>query len=200
MARPLKFDRQVAVEVAMNAFWKNGYEACSIKALSETLGITRSSFYNAFGSQEALFKEAFDLYFEQSPDIAFAQALPGVPIKALLSRTFRAVCKARASDDQARGCMVVNGVAELCNVNEQLGDVLEGAVLGSLSRLEQLLKWGVGQGEIHKTIDPHASALALQNLLMGLNVMCKVVRDEEELWTTAKVTLNGLGLLDKRIN
>lgn len=198
MARPLKFDREKAVEIAMNEFWQNGYEASSVKALSEKLGITRSSFYNAFGSQEALFKEALTLYFDQSPDLALAKAVPGVPIKALLTQTFRAACKARASDSQARGCMAVNGVAELCNVNDELGDVLDAAILGSLSRMEQLLEWGVAQGEISEDTDLHATALALQNLLMGLNVMCKVVRDEQELWKTAEVTLKGLGLLAKQ--
>ena len=110
------------------------------------MGITRSSFYNALGSQDALFKEALALYFEQSPDIAFAKAKPGVSIKALLTKTFKAACKARAMDEQGRGCMVVNGVAELCNVNDQLGGLLEETVLGSLARIQQLLECYVQSG------------------------------------------------------
>ena len=51
MARPSKFDRKEAVELAMNEIWRDGYEANSVKALSEKLGITRSSFYNAFSSR-----------------------------------------------------------------------------------------------------------------------------------------------------
>ena len=77
MARRLEFDREKAVEIAMNQFWKNGFEASSVKSLSQAFGITRSSFYNAFGSHEALFEEALALYFEQSPDQALARAESG---------------------------------------------------------------------------------------------------------------------------
>lgn len=196
MGRPSKFDRDEAVEVVMNEIWKNGYEASSVKALSETLGITRSSFYNAFGSREALFKEALALYFAQSPDAALAKTTPGVPIKKLFTQIFREACRVRASDEQGRGCMAVNSVAELCNVHDELGQVMEDAILDSLSRIEQLLEQGVSQGEIDRNQDLSATALALQNLLMGLNVMCKVVREEEKLWKTAKTTLVGLGIFE----
>ena len=57
MARPSKFDREDALDVVMNQIWQTGYRNNSVKSLAEVLGITRSSFYNAFGSQEQLFKE-----------------------------------------------------------------------------------------------------------------------------------------------
>jgi len=174
----------------------NGYGACSVKALSEKLGITRSSFYNAFGSREALFKEALVRYFDQSPDKAFVTAKEGVRVKSLLTRTFREACRVRAADAKGRGCMAINSAAELCNVHEELGGLMADAILNSLGCLEKLLQWGVKQGELNKDTDTHALALALQNLLIGLNVMCKVVREEDELWKAAETTLNGLGLLD----
>ena len=43
----------------------------------------------------------------------------------------------------------------------------------------------------------HAKALALQTLMVGLNVLCKVVRDEGELWASARATLDGLDLLEE---
>lgn len=196
MARPSKFDRDEAVEIVMNEIWKNGYAPSSVKALSEKLGITRSSFYNAFGSREALFKEALALYFAQSPDAALAKTAPGIPVRKLFTQVLRDACKARASDRQGRGCMAVNSVAELCNVHDELGQVMEEAILGNLSRIEQLLERGVAQGEIGRNQDLPATALALQNLFMGLNVMCKVVREEEKLWKAAKTTLVGLGLFE----
>lgn len=197
MARPSKFDRQEAVETVMNEIWQYGYEASSVKSLSEKLGITRSSFYNAFGSREELFNEVLEVYFKQSPDIALANATPGVPIRKLLTHTFRMACKARASDKLGRGCMVINSVGELCNVNDELGPVLQSAVMGNLTRFETLLQWGVTQGEIDSKFDLRSIALALQNLLMGLNIMCKVVRSEDELWEAAKTTLLSLELYEE---
>ncbi len=194
MGRPAEFDRDQAVEIVMNDIWMNGFEACSIKAISEKLGITRSSFYNAFGSREALFEEALELYFSQTPDRVLARVDSTVRIVPMLTKMFKDVCRARAADPQARGCMAVNCVAELVGVNKFLGPMLESAVLGSLERLEHLLRRAAANGEIEDRGDLREKALALQNLLIGLNVMCKVVRSEKDLWRAARQTLKGLGV------
>lgn len=194
MGRPPKFDRQAAVEVAMNEIWRNGLEASSVKALSERLGITRSSFYNAFGSREALFKEALDLYFSQAPDRVLAHVGADASVLVVLTRMFREVCRVRAADPEAKGCMAINCVAELVGVDVTLGPIMEGAVRRSLERFEKLLRQAAASGEIEDTGDLKQKALALQNLLIGLNVISKVVRSEEELWSGVKLTLKGLGL------
>src|SRR3989337_4252103 len=139
MGRPTKFDRQAAVEVAMNEIWRNGLEACSAKALSERLGITRSSFYNAFGSREALFKEALELYFSNAPDRVLAHVGADASVLAVLTRVFREVCRVRAADPEARGCMAINCVAELVGVDATLGPVMEGALRRSLDPVGSLL-------------------------------------------------------------
>lgn len=197
LGRPLKFDRENAVEKAMQAFWAHGYEANSTKALAAHLGITRSSFYNSFGSREALFSECADVYCIQSPDYAFALAKKGVVIKPLLTSVFRAACKARAGDRDARGCLLVNGVSELCNNNDELGTLIESMVLGCVDRIEELLNWGREQGEFNQSDDLHIMAVALQSQLMGLNVICKVVRDESELWAATKLSLVALGIYEE---
>ncbi len=197
MARPSKFNREQAVEFAMNAFWKEGYEANSVKALSEKLGITRSSFYNAFGDRERLFDEALALYMRGSPDKALKEVDPGKSIKSLFSETFRAICKVRAADPEARGCLVVNGVAELCGTHHTIGPKLQAAMLANIKRFEALLQRGVDTGELGPDTDVHALALAVKNLLVGLNVLSKLVHDEEELWRTARTTLRALNLLEE---
>lgn len=62
------------------------------------------------------------------------------------------------------------------------------------SGLERLLDQAAANGEIENREDLREKALALQNLLIGLNVMAKVVRSEDDLWAAAKQTLKGLGL------
>lgn len=194
MARPSSFDREAAIEAAMQEMWRNGYEASSVKAVSEKLGITRSSYYNAFGSREDLFKEALAVYFAQSPDAVLHGGLPDMPILVLLTRTFRAICKARAEDPEARGCLAVNSLSELDTLHDELGVMIANAVLHSAARLEDLLKLAVSAGELAEQTDVHAMALALQNLLIGLNLFSKALRDEQELWLTASTTLKALGL------
>lgn len=183
----------------MHKLWRDGYEVSSVKSVSEMLGITRSSFYNAFGTREALFEEALALYFSQTPDHPMATATPDMSTKRLFTSVFRAVCKARAEDEEGRGCLAVNCISELCNAHETLGPVIEKAVLSSLGRIKTILDWGVKTGELDPALDTHATALAVQNLLIGINVMSKVVRNYKDLVATVDTTLSALGLLDTEI-
>lgn len=193
MARPSKFDRDDALNRAMDAIWKDGFEQSSVKALSGLLGITRSSFYNAFGSREALFREALPGYAEMSPGAPLYRQIEP-PVLPVVTQAFHDICRARADDPDGRGCMIINTVCELCPDTEGLGAVLAADVLGSAARMEALMAMARDNGEIPETADPHALGLALQNLMVGLNVFSKVVRDGDELWLLTRTTLEGLGL------
>ena len=200
MARPSGFDKDAAIQTAMQEIWRNGYEQSSVKALSEKLGITRSSYYNAFGSREELFKAVLQLYFAQSPDRVLHGDLPPVPIRTLITDTFRAVCASRACDPQGRGCLAINSLAELAGKHPELGPLLMGAVLRSAERFEYLLTIATNNGELPLEANTHGMALALQNLLIGINAFSKVLHSEDELWLTAKTTLMALGLYQEEID
>jgi len=194
MGRARQFDRDAAVEWAMNEIWRVGFDACSVKAISEKLGITRSSFYNTFESREALFLEALECYFKTSPDRMLDEFSEfSSPLK-LLTQVFKEICRIRASDPEHRGCMAINNISELVGVNEPLGQVLENAVLFRIARLEQLLNRSISLGELPDNIDIHSLALAIQNLTMGLNTLSKIIKSEGELWATATITLKALGV------
>src|ERR1700677_2805326 len=62
IGRPREFDIDKALERAMELFWRQGYEGTSLSDLTRELGLTRTSLYAAFGSKEALFLKALDLY------------------------------------------------------------------------------------------------------------------------------------------
>lgn len=181
----------------MHALWRDGYEANSVKAMSEKLGITRSSFYNSFGSREALFKEALATYFEQTPDRVLYGVLPDMPILALITRTFREIVAVRASDPERRGCLAVNCANELAGHHEELEALLIFAVQSSASRFEELLGIAVDRHELPQDSDIHGKALALQNLMVGLSVFAKFLHDEGELWLMVRTTLEGLGVYQK---
>lgn len=178
----------------MNVIWKKGYGDCSIKALSESLGITRSSLYNAFESREQIFQEALDAYSLQSPDIAFEDADENTPILPLINKVFREVCKVRAADPEARGCLVINCLAEGGDTNQEVALMLENIMKRNLEQFEKLLRLAAKRGEIPQERNDRETALALQNLLIGVNMISKVVREESDLRAIVRRTLIGLGL------
>jgi TetR/AcrR family transcriptional repressor of nem operon len=197
MGRAAKFDREAAIEICMHNIWRNGYEACSVKSISEKLGITRSSFYNAFGSREDLFLEVLTRYAQQTPDRVLESVAPNVSIKRLLTSFFIDVCEIRTADPEARGCLAINCVSELVGVDETLGPLLENAVLNSLQRFESLLKVAANRGELIDDGLLHNKALALQNLLVGISVMAKIIRSKKELEAIVEQTLKGLEIFER---
>ena len=106
--RPRTFDRQEALRRAMDVFWTVGYEGATLTELQTAMGgITAPSFYAAFGSKEALFREAVELY-SSTLGTPMMRALDEQPtargaIAALLDAAVKAFCK----PGKPRGCMLV---------------------------------------------------------------------------------------------
>ena len=81
MGRPRAFDRDDAVDQAMQLFWQHGYDSTSLALLKAELGggISAPSFYAAFGSKEALFDECVQRYlatFAQVTECLWDETLP----------------------------------------------------------------------------------------------------------------------------
>ena len=137
IGRPREFDVETALELATALFWRKGYEGTSLSDLTETLGITRSSFYNAFGTREDLFREALADYLALLPKLPEA----GKPEQAILPQLtgfFRALCAFHAKSGW-HGCMIANCVAELCSPTGELDKELTLCVRRSVERFQSIL-------------------------------------------------------------
>ena len=62
MGRPREFNTEEALEKAMKVFWAQGYEAASLHDLTRAMAISKSSFYDTFGSKHDLFISAIKHY------------------------------------------------------------------------------------------------------------------------------------------
>ncbi len=192
--RPTAFDRQAAVAAAMDVFWKKGFLSVSAKDLAEAMSIQRSSFYNSFGSREALYQEVLQAYRAQSPDRVLDAIVPGDAVIPVLASFLRALCRIRAADDEGRGCLISNGIAELVGVDETMSTFFENAVQRRTQFIADLIKQAADQGEIPLHGTPQAMAHGFMAFLMGLNVLAKVVRDEAQLWAACRQFLSGWGV------
>ncbi len=195
MGRPAKFDRNEAIAIALDAFWEQGYEPTSVSELSSRMSITRSSFYNSFVSREALFDEVLALYGKQAPDRFLLDLKDGDPIVPAFKQIFRNLINARTEDKDAKGCLIVNGMANnttSCEVAHVFRNIME----TKISRYADLLEMAVENGEIAPLEDVVATASALVTQLLGINMMSKIIRDSEQLWKIADTILTGLGLIE----
>ena len=119
MARPLEFDRAEALDAALLLFWGRGYQATSLSDLVAAMGISRSSFYAAFGDKAALFRECLDLFAERSIGLLARARMERPPLEALRSFFTHSLDQGDGGQG-AWGCLIINSVLELAEVDEAL--------------------------------------------------------------------------------
>ncbi|MCJ8520337.1 AcrR family transcriptional regulator [Pseudorhizobium tarimense] len=109
--RPRNFDRTEALNRALIAFWRNGFEATSMNDLVEAMGINSPSIYAAFGSKEALFAETVK-YYHAAYANGLLEALNDAPdAPSGIDAMFDAAVELFTRPDTPGGCFVVNSVA-----------------------------------------------------------------------------------------
>ena len=112
MARPKEFDRDQALQKAMEVFWSRGYAAASIQELVERMGINRQSLYDTFGDKHALYLQALDRYHEVETRKIF-DLLARNPVRKAFRQLFAGVIAGSICEGQRRGCFMGNAMSEL---------------------------------------------------------------------------------------
>lgn len=192
MGRPTKFNRDDAIEIAMNVFWLKGYEPTSVSDLAGAMSITRSSFYNSFSSREAMFAEALARYESDDIDLPLSGEMHGVPAGDTLHMFFNSICEKLAADPLARGCLIINCLVQSSEDNPAPRGVhafTERKRKQFIARIEE----AKAEGVLDHTTDTKILATSLVTFLVGINIIGKTVRDADTLKATARQFLENSG-------
>lgn len=129
VGRPVSFDRNKALLVAMHVFWAKGYDGASMKDLTSSMGINGPSLYGAFGDKRQLYLEAIHYYaseygcapldaFETEPDIRLA-------VRAFMEAVIE---QSTANTHGALGCFLGSSVSTSAGEIEGVQDLLKNAI------------------------------------------------------------------------
>ena len=112
MGRPRTFDRDAAITQAMHLFWEQGYDSTSLSQLKANIGsgISAPSFYAAFGSKEALFKEVMERYLNSHGKVTDSLYDPQLPAREAIETTLRRSANMQCETGHPRGCLVALGL------------------------------------------------------------------------------------------
>lgn len=191
MARPKEFDRQRVLNKAMQVFWQNGYEATSMQALVEGMGINRQSIYDTFGDKQALFIEAVRYYEEvEGTKVLNALTQPG-SAKAAIRQAFDIVLE-KPLEEQQRGCFMVNTTVEFSSRSCAITELVRKTLTDSEELFYQILVRAQEQGEIGTGRNLQALARFLVSSFRGLRVTSKAITDKQVLQDIVTVTLSVL--------
>jgi TetR/AcrR family transcriptional repressor of nem operon len=191
MARSKEFDPDVALQRALELFWRKGYEATSMTDLVEHLGIGRASIYATFGGKSELYLKAYDRYLENGIDFIGLLSRPGPALPAVRALVER-YAEESARDTDHRGCFVVNTAVELAPHDPALArrveanwDFVETALTSALTRAR-------AQGELEPGKDPRALARFLLTVMQGMRVLGKSSDNPARLRDAAEQALSVL--------
>lgn len=193
MARPREFDETDAVRIAAETFWRRGYQATSIKDLEEVTGLTAGSLYKAYGSKRELFALCLEQYMKDESYLAILLRTFDKPLEHALRRLFDIIIEsASAKSERPAGCLVTNLVAELLNVDAELGEVAANGLAEMQKALKFRLKWAQEHGNLDKARDAGALAAYFMVVIQGMLVISTSTKDIAAMKQARDVALSTL--------
>ena len=172
--RPRDFEREEALQRAMELFWDRGYEATTLADLQKVMGnITAPSFYAAFGSKEQVFKEAVELYCrtEGSP---LMQALEeGKTARESIGGMLSAALVSFSQPGKPRGCMLVQGAMNTASENQGIQEYARCHRGQTVKMFRKRLEKGVADGDVPGGVDLTAAATFYSTFIQGLSIQAR---------------------------
>jgi TetR/AcrR family transcriptional repressor of nem operon len=192
MARPKQFDPEIAVEQAMEVFWRKGYAATTPQDLVDALGIGKGSLYNTFGSKRALFEQALRRY-RDSQALALVDMLEeSGPVKPRLRKALAFLAEMDLADPDRRGCMAVNAAAELAGTDETASELVRRMFDRTEGAFQALIEEGQRSEEIAPGRDSAALGSLLLNTVVGLRLMARVAEGPDRLTRVIDAMIDSL--------
>lgn len=171
--RPIEFDRNKALELAMREFWKRGYASTSLSDLTEAMGINRPSLYAAFGCKEELFRQAAELYATIEGVEALAALEAGDTAREAVEKMLLFHAVNYVDKSKPPGCMIVLSSLVGTPEDEEIRDYLAEARKQGVDHLKRRLDRGVKDGDLPKKTDTASVAAYISTVLQGMSVQAR---------------------------
>jgi TetR/AcrR family transcriptional repressor of nem operon len=187
MGRPKQFDPDVAVDQAMELFWRKGFAETTPQDLVAELGIGKGSLYHTFANKRALFDLALRRYAEMR--VAGVVETLGQPGPA--TERLRAALRRLADGDvtlTSRGCLGVNTAVELAGSDEAAAEVVGRLFDRIEAAFQAVIEEGQRSGEIAAGRDARQLASLILTSFIGMSVLAKTA-DTQRLRRTVDAVL-----------
>ncbi|MBU2884998.1 TetR/AcrR family transcriptional regulator [Gilvimarinus agarilyticus] len=180
MPRSALYNREDALQKAVNLFWQRGFYATSLKDIERALDMRPGSLYAAFGNKQGLFNAAIDTYAGATQ----------TEIKDFIEREGQVIVGLMAylrwllidtPHEGPAACMVVKTLLE----STDNSDVLHQKAVLILQQLEayfaEVLHLAKAQGELVETVDCERLARLLQTQIMGARAFAHSNQDPQQI-------------------
>ena len=176
----------------MQVFWSKGYEATSLSDLIGAMKLSKSSFYDTFGSKHEVFLSAIEHYKKPVSAQVSAVSSLDAPARKLIESLFERAVSRMTEEGGQRGCFLNNCAVEVALHDPAAAKLIGGGFGIMEDTFHALVERGQREGEIEPEKDARALARYLTSSLNGLMVVGKANPDSEALSDVARTALTVL--------
>ncbi|TKI08856.1 TetR/AcrR family transcriptional regulator [Martelella alba] len=170
MGRPREFDRDKAVDKAMNLFWQKGFESASLADLRQTLQLSSASFYAAFGSKQALYKECLERYTQSCGEVASVLNNESLSPKVAMQTMLHKTIAMQTSPQSPAGCMAVLSGLNCDDENKEIELLAQTVRQQTRDAVRRCVVRGIEQGEFSQSVNPDEFTLLLDCFIKGIAI------------------------------
>ena len=192
IARPKEFETDIALQKAMATFWSKGYEGTSVDDLVESMGISRSSLYQSFGTKQDLFLQALNYYMaltdkKRGAVLANAQsALQG------MSAFLHGVINFLLDPHHPCGCFFTNTATALGTLDQPIHNAITRGSKKMETDFYHFFHQCQLRGDLSAEKDLQAIAIYFVGVVRGISVLARIDKNQSELESIVKVSLQVL--------
>jgi AcrR family transcriptional regulator len=170
----------------MELFWERGYEGVTLDNLLQAMGgISPPSFYNAFKSKEALFREAVDL-FVATVGAPGARALAEAPTaRDGVEAALQHAALAFTQPGKPHGCLLIGGATNCSQENNGAQAYVQGLRRQTSRNIRARLARAIDAGEISPDADIDGITASYVTVLNGIGVRAADGASRQELLAAA---------------
>lgn len=191
MGRPREFDAEMALDQAMEVFWRHGYEGATIAQLTEAMGINPPSLYACFGNKEGLLKAALDRYTKLR-NIWMEEVVAAPTARAVAERMLMGIADKQTDPANPPGCLLVQGGIACGTGSENVPFELATRRAQNEDQLRDRFVRAKAEGDLKPTSDPAALARYVSAVSVGMGVMASSGADREALRQVASVAVQAV--------
>jgi TetR/AcrR family transcriptional repressor of nem operon len=188
MARPLSFERALALDAAMNLIWARGYHGASVADLVDATGLNKSSIYNSFGNKHRVLSEVIDHY--TAAQVGMLESLLAAHgLRKGLRLLFDNIID---DNNEGRGCLLVNCSAELAPRDRRVAKRVRSGLDALASVLSAQAAKAQAAQQLSRSVDRDLLARSLIASIAGLRILVKAGLERRALKSTAIQLLKSL--------
>lgn len=191
MGRPREFDAEMALDQAMEVFWRHGYEGATIAQLTDAMGINPPSLYAAFGNKEGLLKAALDRYTAKR-DAWMGNVLSAPSARDVAERYLMDIADTQTDPANPPGCLLVQGGLACGTGSENVPFELAARRACTEDQIRDRFIKAKAEGDLKASADPVALARYLSAVSVGMGVMASSGADREALRQVAAVSVKAI--------